>query len=167
MSTSLLLLIVVIMLTYLRLSWELTTFKKMKRLKSKSAPNSLLLMRIGTPRPLKTTFVGWNCHNKLKWVRHTFETKKDSNCYHFLDDNIGIISLASAGSDPSAGEIVRATGWGRPSDSSQGISDVLREVDVPVLSNSDCHDFFNIITDGNVCIDSAGGHGQRLRQALW
>ena len=67
--------------------------------------------------------------------------------------------MASAGSDPSAGEIVRATGWGRPSDSSQGISDVLREVDVPVMSNSDCRDFFNIITDGNVCIDSAGGHG--------
>ena len=76
----------------------------------------------------------------------------------FLDSNIATISLAS-GSDPSPGETVTASGWGRPSDSAGSISDVLREVDVPVMSNTECDGVYGIVNDGHICIDSKGGKG--------
>jgi len=57
------------------------------------------------------------------------------------------------------GETVTLTGWGRPSDSASGISEVLREVDVKTISTEDCHEYYGIITDKHVCIDSTGGHG--------
>ena len=79
-----------------------------------------------------------------------------SLCY--LDSNIQTISLAS-GSDPSPGETVTASGWGRPSDSAGSISDVLREVDVPVMSNTECDGVYGIVNDGHICIDSKGGKG--------
>ena len=65
----------------------------------------------------------------------------------------------ASGSDPSPGETVNAHGWGRPSDSAGSISDVLREVDVPVMSNSECDGVYGIVNDGHICIDSKGGKG--------
>ncbi|XP_071516902.1 brachyurin-like [Panulirus ornatus] len=59
----------------------------------------------------------------------------------------------------SVNTIVTPTGWGRTSDSVGGTSDVLRQVDVYVMSNADCNTAFGIITDGNICIDSTGGRG--------
>ena len=78
--------------------------------------------------------------------------------FNFLDSNIQVIGLSS-GSDPSTGEIVTAIGWGKASDSADGISAVLREVDVPVLSNFDCNEVYGNVNDGHICIDSAGGKG--------
>ena len=65
----------------------------------------------------------------------------------------------ASGSDPSPGETVTASGWGRPSDSAGSISDVLREVDVPVMSNTECDGVYGIVNDGHICIDSKGGKG--------
>ncbi|MGJ2342679.1 S1 family serine peptidase, partial [Salmonella enterica subsp. enterica serovar Paratyphi A] len=53
------------------------------------------------------------------------------------------------------GEIVTPTGWGRPSDSTNSISPVLRQVDVPVMSNAICDAVYGIVTDKQICIDSA------------
>ena len=55
--------------------------------------------------------------------------------------------------------MVEATGWGKPSDSCGSISDVLREVTVPVMSNEDCDAVYEIVNDGHICIDSKGGKG--------
>lgn len=57
------------------------------------------------------------------------------------------------------GTDVTVTGWGKPSDSASGISPVLRTVDVKTISNADCKSTFAIVTDGIVCIDTAGGKG--------
>lgn len=40
-----------------------------------------------------------------------------------------------------------------------GTSDVLRQVDVPVMTNADCDAVYGIVGDGVVCIDSTGGKG--------
>lgn len=42
---------------------------------------------------------------------------------------------------------------------SSGNSRVLREVDVPIMSNEDCDAVYDIIKDGMICIDAAGGKG--------
>ena len=65
----------------------------------------------------------------------------------------------SSDSDPSNGEMVEATGWGKPSDNAGGISPVLREVTVPVMSNEECDATYGIVKDSHICIDSAGGKG--------
>merc|ERR1712141_187291 len=76
------------------------------------------------------------------------------------DSNIQTIPLSSTQlDDPNPGEMVEATGWGKPSDTSGGISDVLREVIVPVMSNEDCDAYYGIVNDGQICIDSKGGKG--------
>jgi len=74
-----------------------------------------------------------------------------------LNENIATVSLPS--SDVSVGTTVTPTGWGKPSDSSGGTSDVLRQVDVPIMSNSDCNSIYGNIGDGIICIDAAGGKG--------
>ncbi|KAK8405229.1 hypothetical protein O3P69_001653 [Scylla paramamosain] len=73
-----------------------------------------------------------------------------------FNDNIQAVKLPS--SDVSVGDLVTPTGWGRPSDSASGISDVLRQVTVPVISNEDCNAVYGIVGSGVVCIDGAGGH---------
>lgn len=40
-----------------------------------------------------------------------------------------------------------------------GISDVLRQVDVPIMTNADCDSIYGIVGDGVICIDAAGGKG--------
>ncbi|KAK4313375.1 hypothetical protein Pmani_015272 [Petrolisthes manimaculis] len=72
--------------------------------------------------------------------------------------NIGSISLTST--DPSVGTIVTPSGWGKDSDSAGGITDRLRQVDVPILSNSDCANTYgSTIYDGIICTSSIGGKG--------
>ncbi|XP_069970809.1 chymotrypsin BI-like isoform X2 [Penaeus vannamei] len=72
-----------------------------------------------------------------------------------LNSNIKTVKLPS--SDVSVGTTVTPTGWGRPSDSASGISDVLRQVNVPVMTNNDCDSVYGIVGDGVVCIDGTGG----------
>ena len=61
--------------------------------------------------------------------------------------------------NPGTSQIVTTIGWGQDSDSSSGISSVLREVDVPIMSNSDCDAVYGNVNDGHICIDSTGGKG--------
>ncbi|KAK7066339.1 hypothetical protein SK128_015599 [Halocaridina rubra] len=74
-----------------------------------------------------------------------------------LDQNIATVGLAA--SDPAVGTTVTPTGWGRPSDSSGSISDVLRQVDVPTMDNQPCDAIYGIVLDSMICIDSTGGMG--------
>ncbi|XP_047486380.1 chymotrypsin BI [Penaeus chinensis] len=71
------------------------------------------------------------------------------------NSNIKTVRLPS--SDVSVGTTVTPTGWGRPSDSASGISDVLRQVNVPVMTNDECNSVYGIVGDGVVCIDGTGG----------
>nr|P00771.2 RecName: Full=Brachyurin; AltName: Full=Collagenolytic protease [Leptuca pugilator]1AZZ_A Chain A, COLLAGENASE [Leptuca pugilator]1AZZ_B Chain B, COLLAGENASE [Leptuca pugilator] len=70
-----------------------------------------------------------------------------------------IATVGLPSTDVGVGTVVTPTGWGLPSDSALGISDVLRQVDVPIMSNADCDAVYGIVTDGNICIDSTGGKG--------
>ncbi|XP_071516805.1 chymotrypsin BII-like [Panulirus ornatus] len=74
-----------------------------------------------------------------------------------FNENIQAVQLPA--SDVSVGTVVTPTGWGRPSDNAGGTSDVLRQVDVPVMSNTDCDAIYGIVGSGVVCIDSTGGKG--------
>nr|ANG56302.1 chymotrypsin-like serine protease [Eriocheir sinensis] len=90
----------------------------------------------------------------------------------FIRNDIAVIKLPSAvsftteiqpvalpSSDIAVGTIVTPTGWGKSSDSASGISNVLREVDVPIMSNAACDAIYGTVTDGNICIDATGGKG--------
>ena len=72
-------------------------------------------------------------------------------------NKIQTIALAS-GSDPEPGQIVTAAGWG-VTENHDHISDPLREVDVPIMSNDNCNNVYGLITDGHICTNSAGGKG--------
>merc|ERR550539_2108532 len=55
-----------------------------------------------------------------------------------LNANIQTVGLSS-GSDPAVGEMVEAT--------------------VPVETNKNCDDYYGIVKDSHICINSEGGHG--------
>merc|ERR1711884_657429 len=74
------------------------------------------------------THEDWNTNNlanDICWVHLPNKVTTDSN--------IQTITLQT-GSGPEVGEMVQATGWGRDSDAAGGISEVLREVSVPVMT---------------------------------
>merc|ERR1712213_258337 len=74
------------------------------------------------------------------------------------EPNVGPNCLASDGDH--TGEMALVSGWGRPSDSSSGISEVLRYVDDRrVLSQSECENYWGNLNDGVVCIDTTDGGG--------
>jgi len=69
------------------------------------------------------------------------------------------IALATTGSSYSAGTIVTATGWGTTSIGGGGpSSDVLRKVDVPIVSRTTCRASYgtNTITNLMLCAGSNG-----------
>merc|ERR1719234_80071 len=77
-----------------------------------------------------------------------------------FNDYIAPSCLPMAGDTADEAELVTVTGWGKPSDSAGGISNVLRMVeDLPIISNSDCNDVYGIVGSGIVCIDTTGGKG--------
>ena len=77
-----------------------------------------------------------------------------------MSDYITASCLPMAGDIPEVGSMASVTGWGKPSDSAGGISDVLREVrDVPIMSNADCNAVYGIVGDGVICLDTTGGRG--------
>ncbi|XP_037799781.1 chymotrypsin BI-like [Penaeus monodon] len=113
-------------------------------------------------------------HNEPSQVTMTstnFFTHEHWNS-HTLTNDIALIRLPSAvgfnnyistvklpSSDVAVGKIVTPTGWGRPSDNAGGISDVLRQVNVPIMATADCSAVYGHLGDGIVCIDAAGGKG--------
>merc|ERR1712047_58075 len=86
------------------------------------------------------------------------QTTYDFDTHEDWNTNNQTITLQT-GSGPEVGEMVQATGWGRDSDAAGGISEVLREVSVPVMSNEDCDAVYSVVNDGHICIDSKGGNG--------
>jgi len=98
----------------------------------------------------------WNSytlHNDLALI-------KMPNPISFTDEIQPVcLPTYSDASDDFVGASVTLTGWGRPSDSASGISEVLREVDVTTIATADCQAYYGIVTDDMVCIDSTGGHG--------
>ncbi|XP_037799897.1 chymotrypsin BII-like [Penaeus monodon] len=72
-------------------------------------------------------------------------------------ESIAPVRLPS--SDISVATTATPTGWGRPADSADGISSVLRQVDVPVMASEDCDKVYGIIGEGQVCVDTTGGQG--------
>jgi len=58
------------------------------------------------------------------------------------------------------GELTTPVGWGKNADSAGGITPKLQMVeDLPVIDNPTCNDYYGIINDGIMCIDSSGGKG--------
>jgi len=74
---------------------------------------------------------------------------------------VGVISLVEADVDNLVGLTMTMTGWGATSSGGQG-SDVLLQVDVPVISNDACQDLYEesgaIVTDNMLCavVDDGG-----------
>ncbi|KAF2364200.1 Serine proteases trypsin domain [Trinorchestia longiramus] len=75
-------------------------------------------------------------------------------------DAIAPVCLPSH-SDPDLepGVIVHPSGWGKSSDASYSISDELRVVAVPVISNDVCKEIYSVVTSATVCIDTSDGKG--------
>jgi len=108
---------------------------------------------------------------QVRMISRDFFTHETWNSFTLRDDlaliklpekitfnaNIQAVSLPS--SDVSVGTIVTPTGWGLDSDEASAISRVLRQVDVPIMSNSECNSYYGIVKDGHICIDSSGGKG--------
>jgi hypothetical protein len=77
-----------------------------------------------------------------------------------FNDWIRPACLPAKGDTADAGELVTATGWGKPSDSAGGISAVLRMVsDLPIITNQECNAVYGIVGPGVVCISTKGGKG--------
>lgn len=74
-----------------------------------------------------------------------------------MNVNINAVDLPST--ELSEGTYVTATGWGKTSDQFGGISNVLRQVTVPIMSNTVCNSYYGLVEDGQICIDSSGGKG--------
>jgi secreted trypsin-like serine protease len=73
--------------------------------------------------------------------------------------HLGTIKLPASINDDFAGQIATATGFGLTSDDpSTGISEKLKYVDMPVITNAVCAQIFgNIITDSKLCTNTTGG----------
>lgn len=70
---------------------------------------------------------------------------------------IGMPNLSDAGRDFTE---LRATtsGWGKPSDSSTGMSLELRYVETDIMTNEECRNWYGfVITDRHICNSGAGG----------
>ncbi|KAJ8918128.1 hypothetical protein NQ315_011585 [Exocentrus adspersus] len=74
------------------------------------------------------------------------------------NNNIQIITLAAANAGTYAGSTAFLSGWGRTSDSSSGISPVLRGVSIQVITNAVCSGTYgtSIIQTSNICTSGAG-----------
>merc|ERR1712156_895234 len=64
--------------------------------------------------------------------------------------------LASSGD--FSGQTALVSGWGLDSDSASSISPVLRKVEAPVMSQSECESYWGNLNEGIVCINTEGGH---------
>jgi len=70
-------------------------------------------------------------------------------------DNASPNCLASSGD--FSGQTALVSGWGLDSDSASSISPVLRKVEAPVMSQSECESYWGNLNEGVVCINTEGG----------
>jgi len=76
-----------------------------------------------------------------------------------LSDRIATVNLPTV--DIAVDVTLTASGWGRPSDSTGSISDVLRHVDINTIENSVAGDYYGdaFVTADSLCCDTTGGVG--------
>lgn len=75
-----------------------------------------------------------------------------------LEEYIQTIRMpAFSSSDLYYGKLATVTGWGRASDENFEVSNDLRFVEVPVITNQECIDAFGIVFDSNICTSSSDG----------
>ncbi|MGD7478535.1 S1 family serine peptidase, partial [Ralstonia pseudosolanacearum] len=99
-----------------------------------------------------TVHEGWNSttiKNDIAVIR--FPAPVALNAYI---DTVGLPTT-----DIAVGTTVTPTGWGLDSDAATEISQVLRQVDVPIMTNAGCDAIYGIVGDTQICIDSTGGKG--------
>jgi len=63
-----------------------------------------------------------------------------------LTFNANIASVRLSANDPPAGTMVWASGWGKTSDASSSVNDVLKHANVRVIENSECAALYGSIT---------------------
>ncbi|XP_018566991.1 serine protease persephone [Anoplophora glabripennis] len=75
-----------------------------------------------------------------------------------LNNAIQIVSLAGDTSNSFEGHEARVSGWGLESDESTAISEVLRQVNIPVISNTVCNvAYLGVIQETHICASGLGG----------
>ncbi|CAD7082539.1 unnamed protein product [Hermetia illucens] len=104
----------------------------------------------------KSNFVihsGWNANTLVNDIALIKLPEKAR-----LGTNIKVIDLppASDASKTFDKDVCVASGWGRTSDSATGVSADLRYVDLTVISNSACQNYFgSYVRDSNICTSGA------------
>jgi len=73
-----------------------------------------------------------------------------------FSDTVQPVKLAPSGSGDFTGDDSTIIGWGVTTEGGRP-SDHLREVDVPVISNVDCDQYYDTITDSMLCAYITGG----------
>uniref|UniRef100_V5G331 Chymotrypsin BI n=1 Tax=Anoplophora glabripennis TaxID=217634 RepID=V5G331_ANOGL len=78
-----------------------------------------------------------------------------------LNNNVRTIALAPASAGTYAGSTGRLTGWGRISDSSSGITNLLRGVNAQIITNAVCASTYgtNVIVASTICTSGANTVG--------
>jgi Trypsin len=75
-----------------------------------------------------------------------------------LDKYIKVIGLPSkSNTNLYNGTTATVSGWGSTSDDASDISDSLRFVEVPVITNLECSESFGVVPDSNLCTASPDG----------
>ncbi|XP_059491200.1 brachyurin-like [Neocloeon triangulifer] len=78
-----------------------------------------------------------------------------------LSSYISVVRLPrlSDASNTFSGTSATVSGWGRPSDTTSSISDVLRYVSLPIISNSQCASIYgsSVVISSTLCCSGAGG----------
>merc|ERR1712002_854995 len=114
-----------------------------------------------TSEPHRIEISSYNGFTHEKWDRHTL--KNDIALIELpeavqFNDYIKPSCLPEAGDAVVNGDLLSVTGWGKPSDHASSISPVLRMVhDIPAMENSKCNQYYHIVGDGIVCLDTTGG----------
>eukprot|EP00095_Tigriopus_kingsejongensis_P009000 maker-scaffold963_size76285-snap-gene-0.15 protein:Tk09000 transcript:maker-scaffold963_size76285-snap-gene-0.15-mRNA-1 annotation:"af461035_1collagenolytic serine protease" len=111
-------------------------------------------------------------NSQVKLTSTTFTVNPDYDSINIIEDTaviqlpekldlsgdfIKAVKMATA--DPADGELVTSVGWGITSDFGS-VSDVLNQVDVPVLNYDECLDYWQGVLDPKqLCIDTKGSKG--------
>jgi len=70
-------------------------------------------------------------------------------------DTVKPVKLAPSASEDFTGKVSTIIGWGTTGEG--GLPDHLREVDIPIISNVDCNQYYDTITDSMLCAYVNGG----------
>ncbi|KAF2898993.1 hypothetical protein ILUMI_07180 [Ignelater luminosus] len=95
--------------------------------------------------------------------RYDAYTLQNDECFVILSDSIDLGAVGVnvvrlyGGLDSLEGEEATVLGWGRPSDMSSTITDILRHATDKIISNDECKGFFNSVVESTVCLNGYNG----------